>query len=96
MDRLLVRKFGLASFIYKITIILCIWNIGGNDYTPGPYTVTFPIGTTNASFVVSISDDTFEDNENFNVTIDRFVLSNDVVIGNYGQATVMIIDDDRK
>lgn len=68
--------------------------IGGNDYTPGPYTVTFPIGSTNASFVVSISDDTFEDNENFNVTIDRFVLSNGVVIGNYGQATVMIIDDD--
>ena len=80
----------------QICTTTCIWNIGGSDYTSGPYTVTFPIGTTNASFEVSINDDTFEDNENFNVTIDRFVLSNDVVIGNYGQATVMIIDDDRK
>ena len=67
------------------------------DYGSGPYTITFPAGTTMVPFNVSIIDDMiFEGNENFMLTIDPSSLPTDVTVGNPDQATVTIVDDDRK
>ena len=67
------------------------------DYTSGPYTVTFLPGQTTATFDVPIIDDNIlEGNENFILTIDSSSLPSDVTVGSPGQATVNIVDDDRK
>ena len=67
------------------------------DYGSGPYTVTFPAGMTSVPFNVSINnDDIFEGNEDFTLTIDPSSLPGDVNVGNPSQATVTIVDDDRK
>ena len=67
------------------------------DYVSGPYTVTFPAGVTSVLFDIPINDDdVFEGNENFTITIDPSSLPTDVSVGNPGQATVTIVDDDRK
>ena len=66
------------------------------DYIIGPYSVTFPAGVTSVPFNVSINDDnTFEENENFTLTINSSLLTG-VMAGNPGQATVTIVDNDRK
>ena len=67
------------------------------DYTSGPYTVTFPAGQTTATFNVPINDDDIlEGNENFMLAINETTLPDDVTHGNPGEATVTIVDDDRK
>ena len=67
------------------------------DYGSGPYTVTFPAGVTSVPFNVSITDDMIcEGNEDFTVTIDPSSLPTGVTVGNPDQATVTIVDDDRK
>ena len=68
------------------------------DYTSGPYTVTFPAGQTTATFNVPINDDDiFEIDENFILTINPSLLSTRITtVGNSGQATVTIVDNDRK
>ena len=68
------------------------------DYTSGPYTVTFPAGQTTATFNVPINDDdTLEVNENFMLTINPSLLSTlTIAVGNFGQTTVTIVDNDRK
>ena len=69
------------------------------DYGSGPYTVTFPAGTTMVQFNVSINDDEiFEGDENFMLTIDPNSLPNDVsvTVGTPDQATVTIVDNDRE
>ena len=67
------------------------------DYTSGPYSVTIPAGQTTATFDVPINDDdVLEGNENFMLTINETALSPDVTRGNPGEATVTIVDDDRK
>ena len=67
------------------------------DYGSGPYTVTFPAGVTSVPFNVSITDDIiYEGNEDFILTIDPSSLPTDVSVGSPGQATVTIVDDDRK
>ena len=67
------------------------------DYTSGPYTVTFPAGQTTATFDVPINDDDIlEGNENFILTIDPSSLPSDVSVGDPDQATVTIVDNDRK
>ena len=67
------------------------------DYDSGPYTVTFPAGETRIPFNVTINDDDiYEGNETFMLTIDETSLPGGVVRGNPGQATVTIVDDDRK
>ena len=67
------------------------------DYTSGPYTVTIPAGQTTATFNVSINNDnTLEGNENSMLTINETALPDDVTRGNPGEATVTIVDDDRK
>ena len=66
------------------------------DYTSGPYSVTFPAGVMSVPFSISINDDNiFEENENFTLTIDSS-LPTGVMVGNPGQATVTIIDNDCK
>ena len=67
------------------------------DYTSGPYTVTFPAGQTTATFDVPINDDAIlEGNEDFILTIDQTSLPSNITRGSPGQATVTIVDDDRK
>ena len=67
------------------------------DYTSGPYTVTIPAGSTTATFYVPINDDNIlERNENFMLTIDEASLPTGVTRGTPGEATVTIVDDDRK
>ena len=66
------------------------------DYTSGPYTVTFPAGQTTATFDVPITDDDMlETDENFMLTINSS-LSASVFVGNPGQTTVTIVDDECK
>ena len=66
------------------------------DYTSGPYAVTFPAGITIASFDVPITDDMIlEIDENFMLAINSS-LPNGVTLGAPSDATVIIVDDDRK
>ena len=66
------------------------------DYTSGPYSITFSAGVTNVPFNISINNDSiFEENENFTLTINSS-LPTGVMVGNPGQATVTIVDNDRK
>ena len=67
------------------------------DYDSRPYNVTFPAGQTTATFDVPINDDNIlEGNENFMLTINSSSLLTDVTRGDPGQATVTIMDNDRK
>ena len=68
------------------------------DYISGPYNVTFPVGQTTATFNVPINDDDiFEIDENFILTINPSLLPTRITtVGNSGQATVTIVDNDRK
>ena len=67
------------------------------DYTSGPYTVTFPAGQTTATFDVPINDDNIlEGNEDFILNIDGTSLPNGVTAGSPDEATVTIVDNDRK
>ena len=57
--------------------------------------VTFPAGSTNVSFNISIHDDeTCEDHEDFIVTIVKYSLPNHVTRGDPGTACIHIVDDD--
>ena len=52
---------------------------------------------TSVPFDIPINDDDIlEGNEDFMITIDPSTLPTDVTVGNPGQATVTIVDDDRK
>ena len=67
------------------------------DYTSGPYTVTFPAGITMVEFEVPINDDDIlEGNENFMLTIDEVSLPDHITRGTPAEATVTIVDNDRK
>ena len=67
------------------------------DYGLGPYEVTFTAGTTEASFNVSLTDDNiFERNVKFMITIDPSSLPNNVTVGDPGEATITIVDNDGK
>ena len=67
------------------------------DYTSGVYTVTIPAGQTTATFNVPITNDMIlEGSENFMLTINETSLPGDVTRGNPGEATVNIVDNDRK
>ena len=67
------------------------------DYTSGPYTVTFAPGQTSATFDIPITDDMIlEGDENFMLTINPSLLPNGVTVGDSGQATVTIVNDDCK
>ena len=67
------------------------------DYTSGPYTVTFPARVTMVTFDIPINDDKIcEGNENFMLTIDETSLPTGVTRGTPSEATVTIVDDNRK
>ena len=56
-----------------------------------------PAGQTNATFDVPIIDDMIlENNEDFMLIIDETTLPDDVTRGDPGEATVNIVDNDRK
>ena len=65
------------------------------DYGSGPYKITFIAGSTHASFNVPLFDDNiFESNETFILTIEPASLSGTVAVGDPGQATVIIMQND--
>ena len=65
------------------------------DYNSGPYNVTFPAGSTNASFDIVINNDIVsEDNETFNISI--IPITNGHIVGIPEVATVTIIDTTSK
>ena len=67
----------------------------GEDYDSGPYRVKFNPGMTEVALDVSIVDDNvLEGNENFNLTVNISSLPSRVNVGDPGQATVTIVDDD--
>ena len=67
------------------------------DYTSGQYTVTIPAGVTMIAFGVPITDDKVSEGvENFTLTINHSSLPISVTRGTPGQATVTIVDDERK
>ena len=68
-----------------------------DDYTPGPYTVTFPAGVTIAAFDVPIvGDSIIESDESFLLAINQSSLPSHVIRGSPGTATVNVVDDDSK
>ena len=72
-------------------------NATGIDYNAGPYSVTFPAGTTRRSLNVKITDDTLvERNEKFFLSIDQSLLPSNVSIDNHSRTTVTILDNDCK
>ena len=104
-------KIDYVDFSKRLTIIydriVCIRLLSsystitgnGDVYGSGSesFIVVFPAGVTNVSFDIPISDDNIlEDNENFVLTIDPSSLPTNVTIGDPGQATVTIVDDDCK
>ena len=67
------------------------------DYMSGPYSVILPTNMTYVTFNISINDDTMsEQNENFTLTITNTALPSGVTVGYPDQATVTIVNDDRK
>ena len=70
---------------------------GGVDYNSGPYTVQFDAGVTRVLFDVMINNDNiFEENETFHFKFESSSLPTGVAIGNYGQSTVIILENDSK
>ena len=61
---------------------------GNVDYTPGPYTITFPAGVTSVSLNITLLN---SDAELFSEFILYIVYSNESMIGDYSQAVVAIV-----
>ena len=73
-------------------MVLVNCNLIGADHQQNnvPYIVTFPIGSTNASFdIIIYTDNVFEDDEAFLVLIDLFANG---TVGTNGRAIINIID----
>ena len=69
---------------------------GGVDYNFGPSSVTFMVGITKFKLSVSIyGDNILETNEQFQLIISS-PLPERVVLGNPGQTTITIVDNDGK
>jgi len=65
------------------------------DYGSVPCIITFPNGTTTISLDVPINDDDiYEDDEDFQLTINQNTLPNGITIGDTGSATVTIEDNE--
>ena len=69
--------------------------VEGVDFTSGPYNVIFPAGSTNASFSISITNDTiYESYEFFDLIIRKDSLSTCAQNTNSVMAFVLLFDDD--
>ena len=71
----------------------------GVDYTAGPYSVTFPVGSITALFnVIIMNDNILESNEKFVLTVDPSTLPSNsrVTVGIPSNSTVTIIDNEGK
>ena len=70
---------------------------GDKDFTSWSHNVTFPANVTTLLLSISIMDDYFfEANENFTVGLNLTSPFSYVTVSDPDQATVTIIDDDRK
>ena len=67
---------------------MCMHVTGDVDYTPGPYSVTFPAGETTIHLDISLLDNNETTYVEFLLEIIR---SNEAALGDNGQATVAII-----
>ena len=71
--------------------------MGIEDYNPGEYFAMFHARSTSAAISIVINDDIiFENNEFFIVNINSSLLPSYVAVRNPSEATVTILDDDRK
>ena len=69
--------------------------IGGDDYSSGPYNVSFASGKTAAYLFISLLDDElYEGDEYFNVTIGS--LPHGIVRAHPDTANIKIVDDECK
>ena len=70
----------------------------GDDYSTGPYNVTFPAGKTAATFDLQLHDDNiFEKNETFQLIIDQHSFSSvERLSVNPFVITFIVYDDDGK
>ena len=65
------------------------------DYISGPYNVVFSIGQTRASLHFEIHNDSIlENNETLTLIISNSSLPGNVIVGDPGNTTVTIVDDD--
>ena len=70
---------------------------GGVDYNSGPYAVQFDVGMTSTSLTVLIkADNILEDNEIFELSINKSALPDGVTVGSTSQTIVTIVDDNGK
>lgn len=71
-------------------------HIGGNvDYASGPFNTLIPAGETRVSFSVTLlTDNLFEQNEQFSVTIDSTSLPNRTFVEPGCVLVVTILNDD--
>ena len=70
---------------------------GNKDYAHGPYTAVFSAGTNHTKISIPINNDNvFEGNENFTVSINSSLITSSKIFGGIIQATVTILDNDRK
>ena len=79
--------------------LLCYFKNTGQDedYTSGPYNVTFTAGMTIVSLSIPINDDDiFEESETFRLMIDSTSLPNDVTLGRFRSVVISITDNDGK
>ena len=86
---------GKSLYCLTLVVILVLLYVVDIDYNTGPYSVTFHSGATRALCVVAINDDNeVEGTEDFTLSIDPSSLPSNLTIGDPGQATVTIRDND--
>ena len=87
-----IRIFTVSISCYILNVT-CVTGSGVN-YGSATYTVTIPVGVIRVAFEVLISDDNIlEGNRSFTLIINPSSLPNGVTVGDPGQATVVIVDN---
>ena len=75
----------------------CIIVNSENDYTMGLYNVTFPASVIGGVIDIPVCNDiVLEEDELFNISVVSQSLADNVTVGSVNEATVVIVDDDRK
>ena len=92
------KELKLVSQLIILLVITTVYTCTGNkDYTSGPYNIIFHAGDVLAEFNISISDDNIkQNNKSFILIIDPSSLPNYVSVGEPGNATVIVMDNDSK